>query len=221
MPNQHVVERLAGIQSLLLSVHKAGAAMSASSKGTEREHFVKVFLAEVLPPPFRFGMGEITDTAGRESGQIDVVVEYPFLPSLPTTAGSPRLYLAEGVAAAIEVKSDVAAQWREVEATANALRALERRFGNTSSMGEPPGVKVPLFAVGYRGWSEAETLKKHVEGGMVDGILVIETGLFVSTPEFMGIRATGPWSLWGLITCLHQATSTLKSTSATPVEYAQ
>jgi hypothetical protein len=47
----------------------------------------------------------------------------------------------------------------------------------------------------------------------LDGILVIDSGLFVSNNELQEITATGPWSLWGLIQCLHLATSTLKASS--------
>lgn len=220
MQNVHVMERLAGIQSSLIALHKASSTLSSASKGTEREHFVGSFLEEVLPPPFRFGTGDITDTTGNKSGQVDVVVEYPFLPSLPTGKGSPRLYLAEGVAAAIEVKSDVAAQWKEVERTSEALKSLTRDFGTTVSIGRMPAKKIPVFAVGYTGWRKMEAVVKHLEPGLVDGILVIDSRVFASSEEFMGLTATGDWSLWGLISCLHRAASNLKSTSANPIQYA-
>jgi hypothetical protein len=44
------------------------------------------------------------------SGALDIVVEFPFLPSFPAPGGDERLYLAESVALAIEVKSDLCAQ---------------------------------------------------------------------------------------------------------------
>ena len=222
MQNSHVAERLAGIQSALTALHQASSTLSSASKGTEREQFVGSFLEEVLPVPFRFGTGDITDATGNKSGQVDVVVEYPFLPSLPTAKGSPRLYLAEGVAAAIEVKSDLAAQWRQVEQTSEALKSLTRDLGNTANilMGVPPGEQIPLFAVGYTGWHKMEAVVEHLEPGVVDGVLVIDSGLFASGKEFMGLTATGPWSLWGLISCLHQAACNLKSTSANPIQYA-
>jgi hypothetical protein len=94
----------------------------------QRERFIDVFLSQVFPPPFRFGQGDVTDTAGRRSGQLDVVVEYPLLPSLPVVGNqaSSRLYLAEGIAAAIEVKSNVASQWSEVVSTATKLAPLDQ-----------------------------------------------------------------------------------------------
>jgi len=222
MQNAHVAERLKGIQGSLMAVHKAGSTLSSASKGTEREQFVGSFLAEVLPAPFRFGTGDITDTIANKSGQVDVVVEYPFLPSLPTAKDSPRLYLAEGVAAAIEVKSNLTAQWAEVERTSEALKPLKRDFVKTGtiSMGVAPRNQIPLFAVGYTGWRKMESVVEHLESGVVDGILVIDSALFASAKEFMDLRETGSWSLWGLISCLHQAASTLKSTGMNPIQYA-
>jgi hypothetical protein len=218
MPNQHVFGRLAGIQQMLVGAHKAGGPLSSASKGAEREHFVDAFLSQVFPPPFRFGHGDVTDSAGRGSGQLDVVVEFPFLPSLPIVGcDSSRLYLAEGVGAVIEVKSDVAGQWGDVISTANQLSPLRRNFGATSFMGQPPSARIPLYAVGYTGWKETDTLQKHLPDAEVDGVLVIDSGLYYGRTA----TASGPWSLWALIAGIHEAISSLKSISAHPDEYAR
>jgi hypothetical protein len=137
MPNQFVLQRLAGIQQVLMGVHRSGAPMSAASRGTERQTFVESFLANVLPPIYRFGSGDATDAAGHRSGQLDVVVEYPFSPSLPSFGGIPttRLYLAESVAAVVEVKSNIAAQWDEARHTAAQLAPLRRSFKSVMTFG--------------------------------------------------------------------------------------
>ena len=105
MPNNHVLQRLTGIQTILKGVHQVGALMSASSRGTERQAFIDYFLANVLPPIYRFGAGDATDAIGRRSGQLDIVVEYPISPtlpfSLPVAGPTTRLYLAESIAAVI------------------------------------------------------------------------------------------------------------------------
>jgi len=221
MSNAHIFQRLAGIQKILVGVHQAGKSLSAASKGKEREAFIDSFLSEVLPSPFRFGSGDVTDENGNRSGQLDVVVEYPFMPSLPIPGlTGTRLYLAESVAAAVEVKSDVSSQWDEVLNVARQLEPITRKFGATMTMGRAPTARIPLFAVGYTGWKRAETLRNRLKDASVDGILVIDAGVFVSSPEFGVEAATGPWALWGLISCLHQATSTLKSTSTNPLRYA-
>src|SRR5262245_9616236 len=112
MASDAIRDRLAGIQQMLLGARAAGSSLSTATKGREREAFVNGFLTEVLPPHFRFGSGDLIDHERSRSGQLDIVVEYPFLPSLPLgVGGSPRLYLAEGIVAVIEVKSNVDSQW--------------------------------------------------------------------------------------------------------------
>jgi len=88
VPNALVAHRLAGIRGVLTSAYCGGIGMSSASKGKEREFFVDNFLSGALPPPFRVGNGDITDASGAKSGQLDIVVEFPFLPSLPILPGS-------------------------------------------------------------------------------------------------------------------------------------
>ncbi|HJP81804.1 MAG TPA: DUF6602 domain-containing protein [Candidatus Saccharimonadales bacterium] len=223
MANQHVLQRLLGIQQQLVALHAGGASLSSATKGGEREDFINKFLAEVVPTPYRFGSGDITDTKGSKSGQVDLVVEYPFLPSLPMVGGSSRLYLAESVAAVIEVKSDIANQWNEVKRTADAVKSLERRYGAMITMGgNPPTPKIPVLAVGYKGWSEISTLESKIkENPNVDAILVIDKGLFVSNSQFFEMLAEGPWALWCLIQCIHTISSTVMTASANPIDYAR
>ena len=109
--------------------------MSASSRGTERETFIDSFLPQVLTPQYRFGSGDATDQNNLRSGQLDVVVEYPFVPSLPIVGSHrPRLYLAEGIAAVIEVKSNIADQWSEVTGTMSRLSPLRRQYGGVVAL---------------------------------------------------------------------------------------
>jgi len=221
MRNLHLEQRLLGIQTILNGVHAAGASMSNTSKGRERESFINRFLCEVFPTPFRFGSGDITDKSGQRSGQMDVVVEYPFTPSLPLVGpDSTRLYLAEGVAAVIEVKSDVAAQWDEVVSAAKRLRPLKRQFAGAMSMGPPPGPQIPLFAVGFKGWKDKEAVQTKVDPELVQGVLVVDPGVFVSSPEYRQVNAIDHWALWGFISSLHWAMSRLVSASADPLDYA-
>lgn len=217
MKNEHIAKRLAGIQQILMGAHQAGFSISSASKGREREAFINLFVNQIFPSQFRFGSGDITDSSNNKSGQMDVVIEYPFLPSLPVVVGnSPRLYLAEGVAAVIEVKSNIMDQWPEVVATAKQLCKLQRTFGATISMGNLPKQRIPLYAVGYDGWKKMETLKERIEDAPLDGILVIGQKLFFAPTA----NATGDWSLWGLIGCLHANLTGLKNISADPFAYA-
>ena len=198
--------------------------MSASSKGTERQTFIDNFLSNVLPPIYRFGTGDATDAAGQRSGQLDVVVEYPIAPSLPAVpgGGSTRLYLAESIAAVIEVKSDLSSQWNEAEHTAAQLAPLRRSFGATMTFGGfPPAQHIPLFSAAYTGWKTVQTAQTRLAASSdISGILIIDSGLFVSSQQFGGIVASGAWALWGLICILHLITNSLQAASTDPTVYA-
>lgn len=175
-----------------------------------------------MPPIYRFGTGDATDSAGHRSGQLDVVVELPFSPSLPSTgsASPTRLYLAEGVAAVLEVKSNVASQWEEAQRTASLLAPLRRKFQFSLTMGQLPTPDIPLFVVGYTGWKTVETLRSHIaDNPNIAGVLVIDAGLFASSDRLGGMVATGPYALWGLICAMHSITNSLQSASTTPVDY--
>lgn len=222
MANQHVLQRLGGIRQGLIAAHQASSALSNSTKGREREEFIDGFLSKVLPPVYRFGSGDATDTAGNRSGQLDVVIEYPFSPTLPSLGtGQTRLYPAESIAAVIEVKSDLTLQWKEAVATAKRVSPLRRSFGSTMTMGQsPPTDRIPIFAVGYKGWANVDTAKKHIDAAEgIDGLLTIDPGVFVSSREFMGVTATSDHALWALISVLHMVTNSLQAASSNPISY--
>ena len=224
MPNAHVIQRLTGIQTILNGVYQSNVAMSSSSKGTERESFIDEFLSKVLPPIYRFGSGDATDAGGNKSGQLDVVIEYPFSPSLPTAgAGSSRLYLAESVAAVVEVKSDISAQWTQAINTAQQLQPVKRQFGGQMIMGGlSPTPEIPLFVASYKGWKDTSTVQKNLSDyPTIAGVLIIDPGIFVSATQYGGIVANGPLSLWGLICCLHMITASLQAAATNPAAYAQ
>ena len=208
---------------MLMSVHAATVSSSTASKGTEREAFVRDFLANVLPSIYRFGTGDITDKNGERSGQVDVVVEYPHSPTLPLALGSSstRLYLAEAAAAVIEIKSDISSQWDQVRQTATQLAKVKRTLNNWMIReGQPLGEQIPLFVVGYKGWTSMASLAaklKDEQGLGIWGILVVEHGLFMTAG---GLASEGAWALWGMITSLNHITTNLMSASSSPHEYA-
>jgi hypothetical protein len=192
--------------------------LSAASKGREREIFVDKFLANVFPPIYRFGTGDATDLSGKKSGQLDVVVEHPFAPSLPAVGGTDvRLYPAEAVAAVVEVKSDVAAQWAEAVGTAGALKQLTRSFGARLTLGGvSPSPDIPLVAVGYKGWKDIESARARLNDSQVDAILVIDSGIFVASE---GTWAREDLALWAMISFLFDRISRLSSASTFPFGY--
>lgn len=82
----------------------AGLLSHSTMVGSAREFFVSRVLKSVLPPSVHIGSGKVLTTNGRQSKQIDVILYDPSFPVFETQPGH-GLYLAEGVIAAIEVKS--------------------------------------------------------------------------------------------------------------------
>lgn len=221
--NLYLEQRLAGIQQQLMGGYQSSGATSTAMRGSEREIFIDEFLSRIFPTPFRFGTGDVTDANGHKSGQLDVVVEYPFAPSIPPIGADSRLYLAEAVAAVIEVKSDLASQWDEVTKTAQKLSQVSRNFSTSIKMRGQHSARerLPLFAVGYHGWKKIETVRSHLGNG-VDGILIINEGLFAATSHYRDYTCTHiARSLWGLVYCIHVETNSLAAATSDIAQYAK
>jgi hypothetical protein len=225
MPNKHILKRLSGVQGFLMSAFESGADMTSNSKGVERELFINRFLAEMLPPPYRLGSGEATDREGNITGQLDIVLEYPFLPSIPVFGTSqPRLYLADAVATVIEVKSNVAEKWKEVAKTCATVKALKRTPGTYQkatmdgmiNSGLPPFAsreRIPFIAVGYKGWRsrglKQKTMQDRLKESCVDAILIIDESYYCTNPEgeLSGtVEARGGFAFWAFISAVHETT---------------
>lgn len=171
----------------------------------------------MFPPPYRFGSGDIVDRNEQRSGQVDIVVEYPFLPSLPSSFGGPRLYLAEGVAAVVEVKSDLRKQWAEVQKASVKLKKLTRSLTGAQNQIGDLTADIPYFVVGYTGWKTLKPLIERIESNPVDGVLVIDSGLYVSNARFgdddqRKLKLEGVQALWGLIVSIHRALTRVQTT---------
>lgn len=122
--------RIDAIFRVLDALYCGGANISSASKGNERELFVKYVLETVFPPHFRFTSGDVIDSHRNQTGQVDIVLEQARGYSFPMAQTGPRLFLAENVAAVIEVKSDLSSQWDEVIATAEKVASIQRRYSS-------------------------------------------------------------------------------------------
>lgn len=202
--------RVGGIQKILMAHHAAGTRLPNACKGNEREILVREFLAKVLPPPFRFGTGTVIDSAGRSSGQLDIVVEFPFLPSFPTPGAPERVYLADSVAFVIEVKSDLSAQWHQVESKAAQLAPLRRSWTGHLHFGShgfpnnagPSESQIPFIAVGFEGFADSSALLTQISAiaapSRVHGAAVIKTGAYACTVAGATASADGTAGLFAL-----------------------
>ena len=199
--------RLDGIRAILMAHHSAGSLMPSAAKGTERETLVREFLGRVFPAPIRFGRGAIVDSAGTRSGELDVVAEFPFFPSFPTPGAAERLYLAESVSFVIEVKSDLARQWDQVEQSVKQVHPLRRQWsshlgfaGGHLSIGDASESRIRFVSVGFAGDRTLEDLEKRLldtpEDRRPDAALVIESGAYCGL--LTGTRGFGAAGLFGL-----------------------
>ncbi|MCD6216303.1 hypothetical protein J7L05_00405 [bacterium] len=183
MKNEVLNNRFEGILDILMGAFKAGKKGSNVTKGFEREIFINQFLRSIFPPQFRFGSGEIIDINGNLSGQVDIVIEYPFLPSFPLSGlESPRLYFAEGVAAVIEVKSNLRHQKAQIIKKAKQINNVKRqRYSIQEANYITESLqKIPFYVVGFEGWSKIDYLVKYQTSNPINGILQINKKWFFS-----------------------------------------
>ena len=223
MKNKVLDARLDGLLNSLRVHYESGSESASANKGIEREAFIEAVLKNAIPPVYRISSGEAVDRHGNQSGQLDIVIEYPFFPRLSVPMGT-QAHLAESVAAVIEVKSD-ASQWKEVVQTHAKLRKLTRNVRSIASdkpyiadkpyeilessdeyeiqtdptMGPMSYSRIPMFAVGYRGFAKLETIERKVIEERLAGLLVVDQRLYFGYQRGRVIKAVGNCSLWALI----------------------
>jgi len=174
----------------------------SSDLGFAREHFVKKVLASFLPKSVIVGSGEIIDGGGRRSGQQDVIIyraDFPVLTSMTPV----NTYLAEGVIATIEVKSNLStgtpnglhSAFRNVQ----KVRDLEKRAAIVSSGGPEHDEQleklkefntIRSYVVGYAGWkNDGALFKNYGEAGHKIGYNLVPHALY--QPGYLIIRNDG------------------------------
>jgi hypothetical protein len=133
--------------------------------GFAREHFVKHILSSFLPKSIVVGSGEIIDGQGRRSGQQDIIIyraDFPVVTSL-TPIGA---YLAEGVIATIEVKSDLStgepnlqSAFKAVQRVLSLEKVAEVMSGSEAEIGKLKELtSIKTYIVGYGGWNTTQSL---------------------------------------------------------------
>lgn len=208
-----------GLHHDLINGYQRTKEFPSAVSGREREIFIEQLLSRILPPGFRFGSGVIIDSTGaNETGQIDLIIERPHSASLPVGISNQRLYAAETVAAAFEVKSNLSKQWGDVEETWGRLEAM-RVLGEPEFYKEDGGQYfghtfdhfVPMFMVGFSGYSSLDGLSKRL--GMwgkrpsFRGAFIVDSGVFIGRSGSHGrqtknVEAEGPRGLAAFISIL-------------------
>ena len=148
----------------LVSTMRKVTGRSTDTIGLVREGGVKAFLEETVRPSARVEAGEIVDSSGKGTGQLDAVLLHPGIPSVALGEGR-FLMFAEAAVAVLEVKSDLNKQWKEVQATWAKVVPLRRsppivHLGGTA---DETSVALPFVVIGLEGWAKGPTIEKHAK----------------------------------------------------------
>lgn len=104
MANKVMVDWLDGLEATLeKEAMVAGLLEHGATIGQAREFLVTRMLRTILPSSVHIGTGKVIDSNGNSSKQIDIIIYDPRFALMKLEGGG--LYFAEGVLAAIEIKS--------------------------------------------------------------------------------------------------------------------
>lgn len=185
--------------------------------GAEREILIEKLLSVVLPSITRFGSGIIIDHEGRSTGQVDLIIESPYSTSFPVSSDKQRLYFADSVMAAFEVKSDLSKQKEQAFNKTDEIMSLWTKKLNEDENPELKNVinkqdyEIPSFIISFKGATKEtvnnwlyEECRKHGRR-YPTGILCIEPGYFFGfTPSGQhDLQAEGHMAIYAFICCLN------------------
>ena len=88
------------------------------------------------------------------------------------------------------------------------------------TMGPMSYSRIPMFAVGYRGFAKLETIERKVIEERLAGLLVVDQRLYFGYHRGRVIKAVGNCSLWALICAITDSARVLNQTTFDPLSYA-
>ncbi|HEC38204.1 hypothetical protein LCGC14_1704800 [marine sediment metagenome] len=166
---------------ILLAEYKRTVGQEASDNlGANREFLCNAFLLKVLPIKLTLASGEIWDSKGNKTGQLDTIISRNDAPKL--TFGERDTFLAEGVFSVIEIKSNLTRQkLNEAGRQLQKVKSLNIASGAIISAG--PVISRPLrFVFAYYG-AKWETLMDEVKNqnwmDLFDLICILNTGVLI------------------------------------------
>jgi len=186
-------------QKLKLAFEEASTKYTtADDIALHREEAVRKFLRRFFPPAYQIGKGEILDSVGKRSTQIDIVICTPYHPFTISESGT-GLFFCEGIACAVEVKSDLSSKV-ELERGLRqiwSVKQLERKplkgdmmFG--SKYAQERLRRIPAVLFGYRSPSlvtlKTNIMEIHAKLGVsneeqVDAVVVLEKGVIYNVKD--------------------------------------
>jgi len=166
-----------GVHDRVLASFTGSRRASSATKGNIRESALTE-IERSLPSIVRIHRGDIIDSHGGHTGQLDGIVVHVASPAV-ALSGQDRIVLAEGALAVLEVKSNLRSQWSEVMRTWEKLREIRRPLSQEGeqaktllSRGDKSYEKaatlglheqsVPFFVVGWKGWNSHGKLQEKV-----------------------------------------------------------
>lgn len=163
-------------------VMSKGQKASANS-GHNREIFCNQFLSHILPHSLSNHRGEIWDSQGNRTGQLDIVLIRDDVPIL--SFGGADTILAEGAFAVIEVKSNLTRE-KLIEAIETLRKVKDLKLGRvvSASLGAGPTLDRPLrciFSYESATWDTITSeINKPENVGIADLICVLDKGVVIS-----------------------------------------
>jgi len=164
----------------------------SGSKGTNGENIVRDFLKYYFSPQYQFGNGEVIDSKGNQSGQIDIVFTNKYHPCI-SDYNKPSIFFIEGVSCCCEVKflltsSELNKSLRNCE----KFKALEPKLdGITTTCTNKEDLKRfvhkrPYFLFCYESQLTLDTVNKNITNyssqhnleieSQIDGIFLMDRG---------------------------------------------
>ncbi|MGI6370808.1 MAG: hypothetical protein GX372_01260 [Ignavibacteria bacterium] len=214
-------KKIENIHKNLMECYRDTQKYSPTITGAEREIFNRELFQKILPTTYRVGAGTIVDNIGSETGQIDAVIELPFSLSFPISSGENRVYLADTIGAAFEIKSNLNDQWNEAIAKIEEIKTLNRHRVEKEEMTLLDTLKIPAFIISYTGQKKIETIYKKLENvqpkNWPDGILIVEDGIFYGRAAGCNrvYEAENPsGSILAFISCLYKVLKKYSSNTA-------
>jgi hypothetical protein len=191
--------------SLLADYEKTKSQQSSANIGFNREIICEEFLKGSLPPRLSIRRGEIWDSSGNKTGQHELIILRDDAASL--AIGAADTYLAEGVFAVIEGKSELTKEkLREALEQLKAVRALSLSRPTQRVLQSLFTLFGPLCCIfAYEG-ATLETILSEVEepqnANVVDLICVLTRGAIIHKSSLVYWQEQSPF-----VTCHGKAAS--------------
>ncbi|SRR6266404_380443 len=165
--------------------------------GDAREALVQGVLSRILPNAYEIGRGQLIDSYGKRSNQIDIVIARRDSPALTLASGA-KVFLIESVIATIEVKSHL------------KPKTLAEALDNCSSVGElqPKADKDSYLKV----------MKERGFQVEADGTLHHDSELELQRASIIGYPATYVFGFKGYKTSFKSLAITLRSWAKRRIE---